>query len=262
MDPSVTASDAEATILAAIDAGVTMLDTAAAYSTADEPTHNEELIRRVLASRPTADVLVATKGGHTRHGAEWQIDGSADALRSDCERSLRALGVERLDLYYLHKPDPMVPLEESVGALESLRQEGKIALVGLSNVSLDQLHLAVTISPIGAVQNQFSPLNREDLACIDECERRGIAYTVYSPLGGPGFAGGLAARLPRSAARAAALGISLQRHLLGWELSLAAAIIPIVGSRRPASIIDSAKAGDDDFDEESRAALARDLAAL
>ncbi len=102
--------------------------------------HNERLVAKALASWPGGrdGVLVATKGGHTRPGREWGLDGRPEHLRQACEASLRALGVEAIGLYQLHRPDPKVPFAESVGALAELRAAGKVRMVGLSNVSVDQ----------------------------------------------------------------------------------------------------------------------------
>jgi aryl-alcohol dehydrogenase-like predicted oxidoreductase len=235
LDASVTRSEASRTILAALDAGISLIDTAAAYTMANELAHNETLIREVLRTRAGNDAFVSTKGGHTRQGGSWGIDGRPRAIREDCERSLTALGVDQIDLYFLHKPDPLVPFVDSIGALEDLRREGKVARTGISNVTLPQLHEALTISPIAAVQNHFSVLDQADRLLIDESARLGITYLAYSPLGGSTGSGGLADRLPRSAARAQHLGISVQRHLLAWTLTISANIIPVVGARREAA---------------------------
>jgi len=126
-------------IHAALDAGVTLIDTADVYCLDNQDIgHNERLVARALGSwqGDRDQVTVATKGGVTRPAGRWDTDGRPQHLRAACERSLKALGVERLDLYQLHAPDPKVPLAESVGALGELKQEGKIRWIGLSNVSV------------------------------------------------------------------------------------------------------------------------------
>ena len=134
------------TVHAALDAGVTLLDTADAYCLGpDEVGHNERLLAKALASwsGDRDAVLIATKGGHTRPpDGSWALDGSREHLRAACEASLTALGVESIGLYQFHRPDPQVPWAESVGALEELRQEGKVQLVGVSNADPAQIREA------------------------------------------------------------------------------------------------------------------------
>jgi aryl-alcohol dehydrogenase-like predicted oxidoreductase len=142
---------------AVLDAGVTLIDTADSYCVdLTEVGHNERLIRRALDewSGDRGQILVATKGGHYRPGdGTWPVDGRPSALRSACEGSLRALGVDVIDLYQLHRPDPVVPFCESVGALRDLRGAGMIRMVGISNVTSDQITEAHQIVEISSVQN-------------------------------------------------------------------------------------------------------------
>ena len=250
--------DADATIDAAVEAGVTFVDTAAAYATATDARHSERLVRRALDRHP--GLFVATKGGHTRDGVEWGIDGRPESIRRDCERSLGVLGLERLDLYYLHKPDPEADFLDGVGALAALQREGKIARIGLSNVSPDQLAAARQVAQIDAVQNRFSPLDTADLECLRLCERLGIAYLPYSPLGGASAA--LESAFPLTLQCAAERDASLRSVLLAWLLSLSTTVIPVVGARRPASIADSARAADIRLDVDLAAAIADDRIAL
>src|ERR1017187_3878424 len=134
------------TIHAALDAGVTLIDTADAYHLKPGETgHNERLIAKALASYggDTSDVLVATKGGHVRPGdGSWTLDGSPAHLREAADASLKALGVGALGLYQFHRPDPAVPYEESIGALKELLDAGKIRMAGISNPSIDQIDIA------------------------------------------------------------------------------------------------------------------------
>src|SRR6266481_2335498 len=149
-----------ATLHAALDAGVDLLDTADAYAVdADEAGHNERLIARALASWPgdRSRVRIATKGGLTRPGGRWVADGRAGHLAAACEASRRALGVERIDLYQLHAPDPDVALATSVRALAALCRDGLVERIGLCNVSLGQLREALEIVEIASVQVELSP---------------------------------------------------------------------------------------------------------
>jgi len=152
-----------ATIHAALEAGITLIDTADAYHLgADEVGHNESLIARALTSSgaDTSEVLVATKGGHLRPGdGSWTLDGSPDHLRRACEASLRRLGVDAIGLYQFHRPDPTVPYEDSIGAIRDLLDAGKIRMAGISNADPEQIRTAQHIlgGRLLSVQNQFSP---------------------------------------------------------------------------------------------------------
>lgn len=238
------------TIHAALDAGVTLIDTAHAYTTIDADAHNEALIADALRGRSgVSDVLVATKGGHFRIGPkEWGVDGRPEALRAHCEASLRALDSEAIGLYLLHWPDPEVPIVESVGALATLQDEGKIHLIGVSNVSLDQLAEARQVAQISAVENRFSPMYQHDRPMVEYCDSADIPYLAYSPLGG--FGGlPLIDALPLSAGIAQDARISIQRLLLAWLLRQSRTLIAIAGANRPSSITDSAEAPDVSIDD-------------
>lgn len=259
LDATVSSEEADRTIDAAVEVGVTFVDTAAAYATRDDPRHAERLVARARKRHP--ELFVATKGGHTRAGDSWSVDGRPASIRRDCEQSLAVLQAEQIDLYYLHKPDPEVPFLDSVGELAALQREGKIAGIGLSNVSVHQLRAAREVVQVDVVQNSFSPVDRSDLDCLRECERLGVAYVIYSPLGGPSGSAGLVAAFPRTARLAAVRGNSLQSTLLAWELSISDGTIPTVGSRHPASIRDSASAAELTLDDEVKRAITLDQAA-
>jgi aryl-alcohol dehydrogenase-like predicted oxidoreductase len=233
-------------IHAAVDAGVNLIDTADAYSSDDTDVgHNERLIARALRGRRD-DVIVATKGGHTRPGGGWELDGSPEHLRAACEASLKALETDRIDLYQYHRPDPKVPYEESIGAIKELQDEGKVRWIGISNASLEQIELATSIAEIVAVQNQLSLEYRSPIAKgeVAECERRGIAFLAWSPLGGIPQAADAPAQHDAVRAAADAHGVSPQQVALAWLLSLSPAVVPIPGATRPASILDSVAAAD------------------
>ena len=230
------------TIHAALDAGVTLIDTADAYCLdGSEMGHGERLVARALAAWPgdRDRVLVATKGGHTRPGGRWEVDGRPEHLRQACEASLRALGVEAIGLYQLHRPDPKVPFAESVGALAELKAAGKVRLVGLSNVSVDQINQARELVEVASVQNEFSPRFRRSEGELAFCAAQGIAFLPWSPLGGIGRGRDLGGRHRAFAEVAEAHGVSPQRVALAWELAKAPVVIPIPGASRPETITDS-----------------------
>ena len=173
----------------ALDAGATLFDTADAYCLDDSETgHNERLIARALSSwsGDRARIVVATKGGLTRPNGQWVPDGRGRHLRSACEASLKALGVDRIDLYQLHAPDPRVPFATSVRALASLKDEGLIHRIGLCNVTVGQIDEARSIAEISAVQVELSVVHDENLlnGVVDHCIAHGIDLIAYRPLGG------------------------------------------------------------------------------
>jgi aryl-alcohol dehydrogenase-like predicted oxidoreductase len=169
---------APAVVHRALELGVNLIDTADIYGTG----RSEELIAEALHPYPDG-LVIATKGGLGGGFQKRHRDARPERLRRACDESLRRLRLERIDLYYLHRHDPEVPIEESVGALEELRREGKIRLLGLSNVSVGQLLAAQAVAPIAAVQNQY---NRGLLTSDEElaaCEAEGIAFVAWEPLG-------------------------------------------------------------------------------
>ena len=231
-----TAEQSIATIEAALDAGVQLIDTALAYTRPGVESYAEELVGRVIRSRSLDDVVVATKGGHWRSAEGFPIDGRAETLRAHIRISLRTLGVERIDLYQLHHTDPATPLGESVGALRELQQLGDIAEIGLSNVSIEQLVEARSIAEISSVQNRLSFSTFGDFPVAEFCRREGVRYLAYMPLDG---AGGGDPRFALPRAIAARHGVSVQRLLLAWMQQLPLDLIPLVGASRPATIVDS-----------------------
>ena len=248
------------TIHAALDAGVTLIDTADAYSTDEDSFgHNELLIARALREYDgdTSGVLVATKGGHTRRGSDWQLDGRPDYLRKACLASIGRLGVERIDLYQHHRPDPAVPYDETIGGLKPLLDEGLIAAAGISNADADQIRLAKDLLGDGlvAVQNQFSPAYRSSEPEIAVCAELGLAFLAWSPLGGMSDAAALGRQWEGFAAVARKHDVSPQQVCLAWELSLSDAVIPIPGASRPESVRDSVAAVGLVLDDEDLAAL-------
>ncbi len=238
-----------AAIHAALDAGVTFIDTADAYHLkAGEVGHNEELIARALASHDRGrDVLVATKGGHLRPGdGSWTQDGRPEYLKQACEASLKRLGVEAIGLYQFHRPDPRVPYAESVGALAELLDEGKIEQAGISNANPDQIREANEVlgGRLASVQNQFSPAFRSSQAELELCDELGVAFLPWSPFGGITRASDLGSNFAPFAEVAQAHGVSPHQVCLAWMLALSPVVVPIPGSSRPETARDSAAAAE------------------
>jgi aryl-alcohol dehydrogenase-like predicted oxidoreductase len=250
-----------ATVHAALDAGVTFIDTADSYHRdADEVGHNETLIAEALRTYPgdTSHVLVATKGGHLRPGdGSWTLNGHPDYLKEAAKESLRRLGTDSIGLYQFHRPDPAVPYADSVGALADLLDEGIIEMAGISNANPEQIRESQVIlgGRLVSVQNQFSPAFRSSQPELDLCAELGLAFLPWSPLGGIGRAGQLGDRYTAFQRIAVERGVSPQRICLAWELALAPVVIPIPGASRPESILDSVLALEIILTEEEMAEL-------
>ena len=239
-----------ATIHASLDAGVTIIDTADAYSLGvHEHGHGEELVAEALAAygRPTDDVLVATKGGHRRPGdVSWTVHGDPAYIKEACEASLKRLGGEAIGLYQYHRPDPSVPWADSVGALGDLLDEGKILMAGVSNATVAQIDEAQRVlgGRLVSVQNEFSPRFRSSEGELEYCDSLGIAFIPWSPLGGIGRADQIEERHRAFAEVAAELGTSPQQVTLAWMLAKGTRVIPIPGSSRPETASASPAAAD------------------
>jgi aryl-alcohol dehydrogenase-like predicted oxidoreductase len=235
------------TIHAALDAGVSLIDTADAYARDDQDVgHGERLIAKALKGRRD-DVIVATKGGLTRNRQQsWPPDGRPEHLRAACEASLRALETDRIDLYQFHRPDPKVPYAESIGTFKELQDEGKVRWVGISNATVAQLEEALGIVDVVSVQNQLSlgytgPIAKGE---VQACTERGIAFLAWSPLGGISSAAEAAGGVDPVRDAARAHDVSPQQVALAWLLSLGPTMIPIPGSSRPETITDSLRAAE------------------
>ena len=169
---------AEVVLRRAVELGIDFIDTADAYG----PEVNEIQISSALYPYPD-DLVIATKGGYTRQGpGRWRTNGRPKHLRKACEGSLRRLKLDRIDLYQLHRPDSRIPFEETVRALAELRDEDKVRHVGLSNVGVGQLMVALDILPIVSVQNRYNLTDRSSEAVLEVCEREGIAFIPWYPL--------------------------------------------------------------------------------
>jgi aryl-alcohol dehydrogenase-like predicted oxidoreductase len=256
-------SQAVATIHAALDAGITFIDTADAYRMPGEGvSHNEELIAKALKSwsGDVSGILVATKGGHLREEPveyAWQQNGHPDYLKKAAEASLKALGIDAIGLYQFHRPDPSVPYADSVGAIRDLLDAGTIRMAGISNADPDQIREAQDIlgGRLVSVQNQFSPTFRSSEPELELCDQLGIAFLPWSPLSGIGNANGLGEKFAPFKQIADAHGVSPQVVCLAWELAKSPVVIPIPGSSRPATIADSATASELALSPEEVAAL-------
>lgn len=247
-----------ATFHASLDAGVRLLDTADAYSPNGTMGHNEELVAAALRSwsGDADEVLVATKGGHTRTpDGGWARDGRPEHLRAACDASLQRLGVEAIGLYQNHRPDPDVPYEETLGAMKELHEAGKVRLIGISNADPDQIRTAHAMLPLAAVQNEFSPSFRSSEPELELCAELGVAFLPWSPLGGMSSAADLGSEHAAFAEVAERHGVSPQQVCLAWELAKAEVVIPIPGSSRPETARDSAAAADLELTDDDLALL-------
>jgi len=168
-----------AVLLKALDLGVTLFDTAALYGYGA----NEELVGRVLATTHRSRFMLASKCGIFHEGGKRAIDGRPETIKRTCEDSLKRLRTDVIDLYYLHRWDKKVPIEESVGALSDLVREGKIKSIGLSEVSVDALRRAHAVHPVAALQTEYSLWTRNpEISALDACRELGVAFVAFSPL--------------------------------------------------------------------------------
>jgi aryl-alcohol dehydrogenase-like predicted oxidoreductase len=209
----------------AVAEGVTLIDTADSYG----PDVAEELVREALHPYP-GDVVIATKAGLTRSGPDqWEPCGRPEYLKSQCEGSLRRLGVDRIDLFQLHRIDPSVPAEDQFGALRDLRDAGKVTEVGLSEVSIDQIEQARRIVPVVSVQNQYNIAQRGAEDVLQHCEDHRIGFIPWFPLAN-GSLTGAGGPLDTIAAQ---LGATASQISLAWLLRRSPVMLPIPGTSSP-----------------------------
>jgi len=226
----------------AIEMGVNFIDTADSYG----PYVSEELIAEALAPYPK-DLVIATKGGWNRPGPnQWTHDASPEHLRKAVEGSLNRLRLDRIDVYQLHTPDPAIPLAASIETLANMQSEGKIRLIALSNVTVEHIERARKIVPIVSVQNRYSFADREWDYVVDYCERNGIAFIPWYPLGAGTVAGRLLDKIAK-ARRAKPIQVAL-----AWLLKRSPVMLPIPGTSSIAHLEENVQAaslqlGDEDY---------------
>jgi pyridoxine 4-dehydrogenase len=233
------ANEALAVLRRVIELGTNFIDTADAYG----PYISERLIKEALYPYPRG-LLIATKGGLVRpRRDEWLPDGRPQHLRSACEASLARLKMERIDLYQLHRPDPQVPFEDSIGELAKLQKEGKIRHIGVSNVSVEQLAKARAIVKVASVQNRYNVVDRNSDDVLAVCEREQFAFLPWAPL-----AQGAQKGAAPDKRQAALVSIAKARHIdmsqanLAWLLARSPVILPIPGTSRVDHVEDNAGA--------------------
>jgi len=216
----------------AVELGVNFIDTADSYG----PNVSEELIAEALGPYPT-DLVIATKGGWNRPGPnQWTHDASPAHLRKAVEGSLKRLRLDRIDVYQLHIPDPVVPFDASVETLCNLQSEGKIRLVALSNVTVEHIERARKIIPIASVQNRYSFADREWDNVVDYCEANGIAFIPWFPLGAGTVAGRLLERIAK------AHKVKPIQAALAWLLKRSPIMLPIPGTSSIAHLEENVQA--------------------
>lgn len=272
--------EAVRTILAALDAGVTLIDTADAYNDGK----NEELVGRALAGRREEAVL-ATKFGNIRYpDGTRTVNGKPDYVAEACEKSLTRLGIEVIDLFYLHRVDPSVPIEDTVGAMARLVEAGKVRYLGLSEAGVGTIERAHATHPIAALQTEYSLATRDvEAEILPTCRRLGIGFVAYAPLSRglltgrykaqsdladgdrrndmPRFKAGTidrnVARMEPLADIAAAKGCSQAAVALAWVLAQGPDVVPLPGCSRRATLADSLSAVQVSLTDDELAMLSR-----
>jgi pyridoxine 4-dehydrogenase len=232
----------------AAELGVDLFDTADSYG----PYVAEELLRRAL--HPYDGIVLATKAGLVRTGpGAWHPLGRPEYLRQECEMSLRRLGVERIDLFQLHRIDPQVPAAEQFGTLAELRQEGKVAEVGLSEVTVEDVRAARRVVPVASVQNLYNLTDRHFEAVLEHCEENGIGFIPWFPLSN----GKLAAADGPLRQVAEQLGATPAQVALAWLLARSLVMLPIPGTASPAHLEENCTAARLHLDDEQMRLLER-----
>jgi pyridoxine 4-dehydrogenase len=210
---------AKAALRRAVELDINFIDTADSYG----PEVSENLIAEALYPYPD-DLVIATKGGLVRPGpGRWEPDGRPEHLRQACEGSLARLRVERIDLYQFHRPDPKVPVAESIGALAELKREGKIRHIGVSNFSEEQLREAEQVTSVVSVQNRYNAVDRASESMVDLCEQEDLLFLPWAPM--VDASGSVPVR-----AAADRHGVSPREVMLAWLLARSPQILPIPGS--------------------------------
>jgi aryl-alcohol dehydrogenase-like predicted oxidoreductase len=229
--PPADRDEAKAVLRRAVELGVNFIDTADSYG----PEVSEELIGETLHPYPD-DLVIATKGGLERTGpGQWPVNGRPEHLIEACEGSLRRLKLEQIPLYQFHRPDPAVPLEDSVGALVTLKEQGKIRHIGLSNVDEDQVRRAQRLTPIVSIQNRYNVDDRRSESMVDLCEQERMVFLPWAPiqnLDGYRTVQGMAQRYH----------VAPRQIVLAWLLARSASILPIPGTGSTSHLEDNVAA--------------------
>ena len=235
---------AKATLRRAVELDVTFIDTADSYG----PHVSETLIAEALHPYPD-DLVIATKGGLIRTGpGEWPADGRPEHLREACEGSLKRLKLDQIPLYQFHRIDPNVPLEDSLGAIAELKNEGKIRHVGVSNFDEEQLRRAQAILPIVSVQNRYNPGDLASDGVVDLCEQDQLVFIPWAPLQNSSDKAAVLAAAERH-------GVSIRQIVLAWTLARSAQILPIPGTGSPGHLEENIAAATIELTAEEVAAI-------
>jgi aryl-alcohol dehydrogenase-like predicted oxidoreductase len=223
--------EAKAVLRRAIELGVNFIDTADSYG----PHVSEELISETLYPYPD-DLVIATKGGLERTGpGQWPANGRPEHLVEACEGSLRRLKLDQIPLYQFHRPDPTVPLEDSIGALVTLKEQGKIRHIGVSNVTEDQLRRAQRLTPIVSIQNRYNVEDRQSESLIDLCEQEQMVFLPWAPIQNVDRN-----RIVREIAQR--YDATPRQIVLAWLLARSPSILPIPGTGSVSHVDDNVAA--------------------
>jgi pyridoxine 4-dehydrogenase len=237
---------AKATLRKVVELGVNFIDTADSYG----PQVSERLIAEALYPYPE-DLVIATKGGLERPGpGVWTDNGKPEHLREACEGSLRRLRLEQIPLYQFHRPDQTVPLEESLGMLVQLKDEGKIRHIGVSNVSEEQLRAAQKVTPVVSVQNRYNVTDRVSDAVLDVCELEEIVFLPWAPI--------QQTDNPAVAEAARRHGVSERQIVLAWLLARSSHVLPIPGTGSPGHAEENIAAASIELDDAEYHAITGD----
>jgi len=240
-------------IQAFVDGGGNFIDSANVYCIDDSDVgHNEKLIARALAKLDDAkNIIVATKGGLRRPSGGWTVDGSPEWLRQSCEKSLQDLDTDSIFLYQLHAPDPNIPLTDSVGELARLKAEGKIHHIGLSNVTVEQIQLALSITDIISVQNRCNLFERTSFenGVVKFCKENNISFIAHSPVGGH-FQHAQRAEDILLKILAEKYDVSTYQIMIAWLLHRNSSVVAIPGASKTSSVMDSLQAINVKFSKE------------
>jgi pyridoxine 4-dehydrogenase len=228
----------------AVALDVNFIDTADSYG----PEVSEKLIADTLYPYPD-DLVIATKGGLVRPGpGRWEPDGRPEHLREACEGSLRRLRLDQIALYQFHRPDPKVPLAESIGALVELKDQGKIRHIGLCNVSEAQLREAQRVTPVVSVQNRYNLADRASDPIIDLCDDEMLVFLPWAPIQD-------AARMAPALAAARSHGVSPRQIALAWLLARSPQVLPIPGTGSPEHVAENVAAASIELTAAEEAAI-------